>query len=134
MQFAATLCAALLGAIAVLALPTDSSQDEALPPIRHSHFSSRWNTPFPRSSQDTPPSVTYNQNWAGAVLTGAGYRTVTATIQVPAVRLPPGANSDVLHAVSAWVGIDGEHACPNAILQVGVDMYINNSIPAYWAW
>ena len=134
MKFPAILHTALLITTA-LAFPTANLSPN--PPdttIRRSRLSSRLQTLLPTDSSAAPPTVTYNQNWAGAVLVGAGYRTVAATVTVPPVRLPPGSNSDVLHAVSAWVGIDGERACPNAILQAGVDMYMNHSIPHYWAW
>ena len=134
MKLPAIIHAVLLGVTAALSLPREPSDGFSLPAARRSRLTDRLNTLFTHNSSDTPPTVTYNQNWAGAVLTGAGYRSVTGTIQVPEIRLPPGDNSDVLHAVSAWVGIDGEYACPNAILQVGVDMYMNHSVPAYWAW
>ncbi|AEO64397.1 uncharacterized protein THITE_2142309 [Thermothielavioides terrestris NRRL 8126] len=106
-----------------------------LPAARRSSLRRRLNTLLPHSSEDNSPrELKYDSNWAGAVLTGAGYRTVTGTIAVPTLKLPPGANSSVLHAVSAWVGIDGERDCPNAILQAGVDMFMNHSILSYWAW
>jgi hypothetical protein len=134
MKLTAVLRAVLLGSITTLAFPTNHHQDEPLPIVRRSRLSNRLKALFAQATGETPPTVNYNQNWAGAVLTGAGYRTITGTIKVPDMKLPLSANSNVLHAVSAWVGIDGEYACPNAILQVGVDMYLNNSIPAYWAW
>ncbi|KAK4099479.1 concanavalin A-like lectin/glucanase [Parathielavia hyrcaniae] len=68
------------------------------------------------------------------MLTGAGYRTVVGSIDIPALRLPPDANASALHAVSAWVGIDGGAACPHALLQVGVDMYLSKGATQYWAW
>ncbi|KAK4039063.1 peptidase A4 family-domain-containing protein [Parachaetomium inaequale] len=134
MNLTAILHAVLLGLTVALSHPREPSNELSLPAARRSRLTDRLNTLFTHNSSDTPPTVTYNANWAGAVLTGAGYRSATGTIQVPAIRLPPGADSNVLHAVSAWVGIDGEYACPNAILQVGVDMYMNHSVPAYWAW
>ncbi len=119
MKLLATLFPALLFLNPILA---------ASPPTRRSTLLTR-NNP-----NDPPPAITYDEDWAGAVLTGAGYRSVVGNITVPHVRLPAGGSSDVLHAVSAWVGIDGEFACPNAILQAGVDMYLNRSVPGYWAW
>lgn len=127
----------MLGAAAISALPHVDASGKALASTRHSKFAHRLRTLFPpgeRAEGDNPPAVTYDTNWAGAVLTGAGYRTVTGTITVPAVRLPRGTNSNALHAVSAWVGIDGERACPHAILQAGVDMFMNHSSAVYWAW
>lgn len=136
MKFLALLHIALLtAATTTFAFPTaEPPTSPPQVPSRRSRPSSSLPNLFPCDSNANPPTVTYTQNWAGAVLTGAGYRTVAATITVPPVRLPPGSNSDVLHGVSAWVGIDGAHACPDAILQAGVDMYMNHSIPRYWAW
>lgn len=137
MKFTAILHAALLGSATAFFPFTSPSTKPALPALRRSRFTNRLNSLSPDSPQASPddlPGVTYSENWAGAVLVGAGYRSVAATIHIPSIRLPIGAQSDKLHAVSAWVGIDGERACPNAILQVGVDMYMNHSDPAYWAW
>jgi hypothetical protein len=134
MKLTAILHAVLLGLTTALSLPKEPSDGLTLPAARRSRLTDRLSTLFTHNASDTPPTVAYNQNWAGAVLTGAGYRSVTGTIQIPGIRLPAGADSNVLHAVSAWVGIDGEYACPNAILQVGVDMYMNHSVPTYWAW
>ncbi|PBP15753.1 hypothetical protein BUE80_DR013547 [Diplocarpon rosae] len=54
----------------------------------------------------------YSSNWAGAVLIGTGYTSVTGTFTVPS---PTSAGSG-----SAWVGIDGD-TCETAILQTGID-------------
>ena len=134
MKLTAILHTALLGSAAAISSFTGPSNKPSLPAVRCSRLTDRLNGVSSQAAPDDLPGVTYSKNWAGAILTGIGYRSVTATIHVPSIRLPPGAQSDVLHAVSAWVGIDGEHACPNAILQVGVDMYMNHSDPAYWAW
>ncbi|EAQ84825.1 hypothetical protein CHGG_08839 [Chaetomium globosum CBS 148.51] len=134
MKLTAILHTALLGSAAAISSFTGPSNKPSLPAVRRSRLTDRLNGVSSQAAPDDLPGVTYSKNWAGAILTGIGYRSVTATIHVPSIRLPPGAQSDVLHAVSAWVGIDGEHACPNAILQVGVDMYMNHSDPAYWAW
>ncbi|KAK3292438.1 peptidase A4 family-domain-containing protein [Chaetomium fimeti] len=135
MKFTAILHTVLLGLTAAFSLPTEPSNKPSLPAVvRRSRFTDRLNSLSPQGPSADSPGVSYTQNWAGAVVTAVGYRTVAATIRVPALRLPPGAKADTPHAVSAWVGIDGEHACPNAMLQVGVDMYMNHSEPAYWAW
>ncbi|KAK4155597.1 peptidase A4 family-domain-containing protein [Chaetomidium leptoderma] len=136
MKLATVLHAVLLGSNTIFALRDDPTTDPPLPSIRRSRLSDGLKTLFfaHEDRDTTPPTVAYNQNCAGAVLTGAGYRSVTGTLQIPSIKLPPGANRDKLHAVSAWIGIDGEHACPNSMLQVGVDMYLNNSISQYWAW
>ena len=51
------------------------------------------------------------------------YKSVTATITVPALK--PGGVLGVLpsYGASAWVGIDGD-SCPNAILQTGIDLKV----------
>jgi hypothetical protein len=54
----------------------------------------------------------YSSNWAGAILIGSGYTSVTGTFTVPT---PSTAGSG-----SAWVGIDGD-TCDTAILQTGID-------------
>lgn len=63
--------------------------------------------------------VSYSSNWAGAVLIGSGYKSVTGTITVPTPKLPSGASSSQTYSASAWVGIDGD-TCSTAILQSGV--------------
>ncbi|KAK3303191.1 peptidase A4 family-domain-containing protein [Chaetomium strumarium] len=126
------ISAALAGFSTVLA---SAAHQQQFPSVRRSRLRPRAALSAPSTDDETnPPDETYNGNWAGAVLTGAGYRTVTGTITLPPLRLPPGADSNVLHAVSAWVGIDGQPPCPNAILQLGVDMYLNASEPSYSAW
>lgn len=69
--------------------------------------------------------VQYSSNWAGAVLIGTGYKSVTATFKVPT---PSTAGSG-----SAWVGIDGD-TCSSAILQTGVDWTKSGSSVTYDAW
>jgi hypothetical protein len=133
MKFAAILHAALLGSVTGLAVPS-YTPDDPRPTIRGSRLIDRLQTLSADRPQVTPTAAPYSSVWAGAVLTGAGYRTVVGSIQVPPIRLPPNASSDELHGVSAWVGIDGQDACPNAILQVGVDMFLNHSVTQYWAW
>jgi hypothetical protein len=131
MKLVALISAALAGFSTVLASPACHQKFAS---VRRSRLRGQAALPVPSTDDTNPPAETYNGNWAGAVLTGAGYRTVTGTITLPPLRLPPGADSNALHAVSAWVGIDGQPACPNAILQLGVDMYLNASEPSYSAW
>ncbi|KAH7390400.1 concanavalin A-like lectin/glucanase domain-containing protein [Cadophora sp. MPI-SDFR-AT-0126] len=69
--------------------------------------------------------VEYSSNWAGAVLIGTGYTSVTGTFTVPS---PTTAGSG-----SAWVGIDGD-TCGTAILQTGVDWTRSGSKITYDAW
>ncbi|KAI1309798.1 acid proteinase [Xylaria venustula] len=70
-------------------------------------------------------NVEYSSNWAGAVLIGSGYKTVTGTFTVPT---PSGEG-----AASAWVGIDGDTA-QNSILQTGLDFYSENGAVSFDAW
>jgi hypothetical protein len=78
-----------------------------------------------------PPDVTaatntqYSDNWAGAILVGTGYTSVTGTFTVPE---PSTAGSG-----SAWVGIDGD-TCQTAILQTGVDWTKSGDSYSYAAW
>lgn len=69
--------------------------------------------------------VEYSGNWAGAVLVGTGYTSVTGTFTVPT---PTTDGSG-----SAWVGIDGD-TCGTAILQTGIDWTKSGSRITYDAW
>ncbi|KAJ5799432.1 uncharacterized protein N7518_001500 [Penicillium psychrosexuale] len=75
----------------------------------------------------------YSSNWAGAVLIGTGYTSVTGQFTVPTPKLPSGASSTTQYCASAWVGIDGD-TCSTAILQTGVDFCIQGSQVTYDAW
>ncbi|KAI6081004.1 peptidase A4 family-domain-containing protein [Hypoxylon rubiginosum] len=77
--------------------------------------------------------VEYSSNWAGAVLIGSGYKTVTGTIVVPTPKTPSGGSSSTSYSASAWVGIDGD-TCETAILQTGVDFTVRGSSVSYDAW
>lgn len=77
--------------------------------------------------------VSYSSNWAGAVLIGSGYKSVTGTITVPTPQQPSNGDSSGQYAASAWVGIDGD-TCANAILQTGVDFYIQGNTVSFDAW
>lgn len=76
---------------------------------------------------------TYSSNWAGAVLIGTGYTSVSGEITVPIPQLPNGANSYTNYCASAWVGIDGD-TCSTAILQTGIDFCIQGGSTSYSAW
>ena len=75
----------------------------------------------------------YSSNWAGAVLIGSGYTSVTGTFTVPTPSAPSGADSDEQYCATAWVGIDGD-TCQSAILQTGVDFCIDSSGTTFDAW
>jgi hypothetical protein len=70
-------------------------------------------------------NVDYSSNWAGAVLIGTGYTSVTGTFTVP--------QPSTTGSGSAWVGIDGD-TCGTAILQTGVDWTKSGSSYTYDAW
>jgi len=70
-------------------------------------------------------NVSYSSNWAGAVLVGTGYTSVTAEFKAPS---PTTAGSG-----SAWVGIDGD-TCSTAILQTGIDWTYSGGSVTYDAW
>ncbi|KAK8132338.1 aspergillopepsin [Apiospora kogelbergensis] len=74
----------------------------------------------------------YSSNWAGAVLIGNGYTSVTGTIVVPTPKAGTGANGRSSSA-SAWVGIDGD-TCSSSILQTGVDFTYQNGQVSFDAW
>ncbi|KAK6220571.1 hypothetical protein LQW54_002016 [Pestalotiopsis sp. IQ-011] len=71
--------------------------------------------------------VDYSTNWAGAVLIGTGYTSVTAEIVVPTPETPSGGSSRTEYAASAWVGID-------SFPETGVDFYVEGSEVAFDAW
>jgi hypothetical protein len=75
----------------------------------------------------------FSTNWAGAVLIGSGYKSVTGTIVVPTPKVPTGGSSRTTYSASAWVGIDGD-TCSTAILQTGIDFNIKGSTVSYDAW
>jgi Peptidase A4 family len=77
--------------------------------------------------------VSYSNNWAGAVLVGSGFTSVTGTVVVPQPQSPPGGDGVTEYSAAAWVGIDGD-TCESAILQTGVDFNIQGGVPSYDAW
>jgi hypothetical protein len=78
-------------------------------------------------------NVQYSTNWAGLVLIGNSYTSVTGTIVVPTPKQPSGGNTRTQYAASAWVGIDGD-TCDSAILQTGVDFYIQGGQVSFDGW
>ncbi|KAL4786533.1 peptidase A4 family-domain-containing protein [Aspergillus varians] len=80
-------------------------------------------------------AVAYSNNWAGAVREkpppGGPYTAVSATFTVP--RPTGGPGSTGMQAGSAWVGIDGD-TYSAAILQTGVDFYVENGKTSNDAW
>ncbi|EFW99087.1 acid proteinase [Grosmannia clavigera kw1407] len=85
------------------------------------------------AKQNNSANVEYSNNWAGAVLIGTDYTSVTGTFVVPTPKEPTGASSDTQYSASAWVGIDGNTA-QNSILQTGVDFYVEDGQTSFDAW
>ncbi|KAH8903593.1 hypothetical protein BR93DRAFT_947244 [Coniochaeta sp. PMI_546] len=77
--------------------------------------------------------VSYSTNWAGAVLVGSGYKSVTGTFVVPTPKKPSGGSSSTTYSASAWVGIDGD-TCQTSILQTGVDFNVQGTSVSFDAW
>ncbi|KAJ5201364.1 uncharacterized protein N7498_006027 [Penicillium cinerascens] len=80
-------------------------------------------------------NVQYSNNWAGIVRdkppASATYSAVSATFTVPNPTATD--NSGDMQAASAWVGIDGD-TYTKAILQTGIDSYIQNGETSFDAW
>ncbi len=51
--------------------------------------------------------ILYSQNWAGTVLVGANFTSVTALVKIPTISMPPGGGVNAQYATATWVGIDG---------------------------
>jgi len=79
----------------------------------------------PAGYETNKTNVEYSSNWAGAILIGTGYTSVTGTFTVP--------KPSTTGSGSAWVGIDGD-TCGTAILQTGVDWTKSGSTYSYDAW
>ncbi|KAI4720010.1 hypothetical protein E4T48_03798 [Aureobasidium sp. EXF-10727] len=78
-----------------------------------------------------------SHNWAGAVLTGSDFQSVTGTFTVPMINLPTdrGKDSHLEYAAGVWVGIDGSNECQGVVMQTGVNMWISpNGDLDYNAW
>jgi hypothetical protein len=126
--------AAHIGAI-TLNFPSDSSLHTSLshhPPAPNVNSKDP-----PATLQDGPnrPSEVRETPFrAGAVLLGAGFDVVHAAVQIPILHLAPGADQTKQHALSAWIGLDGESTCPHTFLRVGVDMFLSKTGPAYLPW
>ncbi|KAJ3346016.1 hypothetical protein HDU83_003512 [Entophlyctis luteolus] len=115
-----TLCTLLLATFVVAAPGTAIRRKRAVE--RKSNLSNRVNVFTNETSKEF---VSYSSNWAGAVLVGSGYTSVTATFTVP--------TPSTTGSGSAWVGLDGD-TCQTAILQTGVDWTKSGSSVTYDAW
>ena len=111
MKFAAAVSTLLLVGTAVAAPGTAMRAERN----RKRVASGRKGNPIHRvdaAAESNKTNVEYSSNWAGAILIGSGYTSVTGTFTAPT---PSTAGSG-----SAWVGIDGD-TCDTAILQTGID-------------
>ncbi|KAI1845560.1 hypothetical protein JX265_011670 [Neoarthrinium moseri] len=140
MKFTAVL-GALLGAAVVTAAPGTAKRRERAAKLLAERSSRRSGLMIP-DIDDTTTSldvangtshVSYSTNWAGAVMIGTGYTTVTGTFTVPTPKVPSGGSAAKTYSASAWVGIDGD-TCSSAILQTGIDFNIKGSKVTYDAW
>ncbi|KXG45674.1 Concanavalin A-like lectin/glucanases superfamily [Penicillium griseofulvum] len=137
MKFSTTILSALLTTAAIAAPLTErrAARNAARAEGRTSRISR------PPYKPDTRERITlngttheeYSTNWAGAVLIGTGYTSVTGQFTAPTPKLPSGASSSEQYCASAWVGIDGD-TCSSAILQTGIDFCIQGSKVTYDAW
>ncbi|KAM0814020.1 putative Aspergillopepsin-2 [Seiridium cardinale] len=140
MKFTAVL-SAVLGASVVAAAPGTAKRRERAARILAERANGRRSGPMIPDIMDTDDlavvngtsHASYSTNWAGAVLIGTGYKTVTGTFTVPTPKVPTGGSSAKTYSASAWVGIDGD-TCSSAILQTGIDFNIQGSKVSYDAW
>jgi len=90
--------------------------------------------PAAAQAQDTgDKNVQYSSNWAGAVYESPPSGTFTAVSGRITVPTPSSSGGSGEQAASAWVGIDGD-TYTNAILQGGVDFYVDGGSVSYDAW
>ncbi|KAI0598860.1 peptidase A4 family-domain-containing protein [Biscogniauxia sp. FL1348] len=134
--------AASIGITTVVASPTTGYLTDGITLTPRRLDTKRLRTTRPPSSsssvehslaEGSDSHIEYEDNWAGAVLIGSGYETVTGTFTVPTPGVPPGGSSSTEYVVSAWVGIDGD-TCQQAIWQAGVDSYIHHGSVTYGTW
>nr|GAT47110.1 predicted protein [Mycena chlorophos] len=137
MLFTASLFTALLASTASAAPKPTSIEDRVLSrqsgprlPLTDSVVESGTH-----KSTNESHTVTYSNNWAGAVFESPPntYRSVTGTFVVPTPQVPAGGAANGTYSGSIWVGIDGA-TCDSAILQTGIDFTINNGQVSYDAW
>jgi len=133
MKSTCTIITALL-ATSVVAFPLTSQRQST----RSARATRRTSRPYNPGTSDIlylnhSSQETYSSNWAGAVLIGTRYTSVSGEITVPVPQLPRGANSYINYCASAWVGIDGD-TCNTAILQTGIDFCIQGDTTSYSAW
>ncbi|RDW66684.1 acid protease 1 [Coleophoma crateriformis] len=125
MKFAAIASALLLAGSAVAAPNTLKRREANEKRVAASRLRKTNPPVYIEGAKTNNSNVEYSTNWAGAVLIGTGYTSVTGTFTVPT---PTTSGSG-----SAWVGIDGD-TCGTAILQTGIDWTKSGSSITYDAW
>ncbi|KAJ5783271.1 Concanavalin A-like lectin/glucanases superfamily [Penicillium paradoxum] len=138
MRLSATVFGVALLTTSVIAGPLISQRQARHEMRRPSQDEHRTSRPYiPGTSDVLHPNKTlqesYSSNWAGAVLIGTGYTSVSGEITVPVPQLPRGADPETNYCASAWVGIDGD-TCNTAILQTGINICIQGRTASYSAW
>jgi hypothetical protein len=127
------IIAALFGASTVLAAPfTELRRARRQARARHT-LPPQNLTDAAQADGSSNINAQYSTNWAGAVLIGSGFTSVTGSIVVPTPQAPQGADSNTQYSAAAWVGIDGD-TCSSAILQTGVDFTIQGGQVSFDAW
>ncbi|EKV12767.1 Aspergillopepsin, putative [Penicillium digitatum] len=138
MKFSATILSAALLTTSVIAAPL-TEQRAARKAARAASRAGRISRPAykPDNKELLKANGTsqeeFSSNWAGAVLIGSQYTSVTGTFTVPKPELPYGAFPYEQYCASAWVGIDGD-TCTSAILQTGIDFCIQGGEVSYDSW
>ncbi|CAI7603887.1 unnamed protein product [Penicillium crustosum] len=138
MKFSATLLSAALLTTSAIASPLSerrSARNAARAAARTDRLS---HPPYKPDTKEllnlnATTEEQYSSNWAGAVLIGSKYTSVSGEFTVPTPKLPSGASSGEQYCASAWVGIDGD-TCSSAILQTGVNFCIEDGEVSYDAW
>lgn len=92
-----------------------------------------------RAAQHSKPRILaagsdYNENWAGAVLTGESVTAASGSFPVLKAAVPTQKEAgEKEYTASAWVGLDGYNC--NGLWQAGVDSIVESSgETSFYAW
>jgi hypothetical protein len=97
---------------------------------RHGRHLQRWATHLPLAPAKREHIQEDDPNWAGAILTGTNFTSVTANFIVPEPTLPPNASNCSVWGAAIWVGIDGYLNSPLSLWQAGIEVnlvYVKDS-------
>ncbi|KAH8430958.1 A4/G1 family peptidase [Aspergillus melleus] len=138
MKISTILCSTLLAGTAVAAPLTEKRRARNEARIQARNANRKSNPPLVPDTQEIlqlnkTTQEQYSSNWAGAVLIGSGYTSVTGEFTVPNPSVPTGSSSRGEYCASAWVGIDGD-TCTSAILQTGIDFCAQGGSVSFDAW